>query len=135
MCVAGLGIYSDSESEGDVTGGEDEDGRGDIDSDEELRQTIKRKRRDFQATERDILLKLQAEEMAERTGRKSSESESDSEEDKKQVEESGQDDNKEISGRSRQENSEEESSRPPSTMGEFSSLHTVYPILSVLYVL
>ncbi|KAK4320278.1 hypothetical protein Pmani_008788 [Petrolisthes manimaculis] len=124
----GLGIYSDSESEGDATGGEDEDERGDIDSDEELRQTIKRKRRDFQATERDILLKLQAEEMAERSGMKANESESDSEEEnKQQVEECGQEDGKEMSGRPRQEISEEESSRPPSTLGNLKAMKFVPP--------
>lgn len=62
LYVAGLGMYSDSESEGEASGG----GRGETDSDEELRQTIRRKRRDFQVMERDILQRLQAEEMAER---------------------------------------------------------------------
>lgn len=65
--IAGLGIYSDTESDGEGSDGEGGSSRGDTDSDEELRQTIKRKRRDFQATERDILQRLQAEEMAERS--------------------------------------------------------------------
>ena len=74
--VAGLGMYSDSESEGEASGG----GRGETDSDEELRQTIRRKRRDFQVMERDILQRLQAEEMAERA-KKLHPQESDSDED------------------------------------------------------
>lgn len=80
VCVAGLGIYSDSDSEGEASGG----GRGDTDSDEELRQTIRRKRRDFEATERDILQRLQAEEMAERA-KKSRDQESESDEEGREV--------------------------------------------------
>ena len=87
VCVAGLGIYSDSDSEGEASGG----GRGDTDSDEELRQTIRRKRRDFQVMERDILQRLQTEEMAERAKKShAQESESD-EEGQEQTGLSGQD--------------------------------------------
>lgn len=82
-CISGLGIYSDSESDGDGSGGEGGGMHGETDSDEELRQTIRRKRRDFQATERMILQRLHAEEMAERSRKHNVQHESHSEDDSK----------------------------------------------------
>ena len=58
-------MYSDSDDEGGNPGAAIGD---DGDSDEELRQTIRRKKKDFQTTERSILQRLQAEEEAERRG-------------------------------------------------------------------
>lgn len=115
VCVAGLGIYSDSESEGEGSGG----GRGDTDSDEELRQTIRRKRKDFQATERDILQRLQAEEMAER-GKKSRAQESESEEEsEEQADRGGQDAKSEGEPDKATDQLQEEEEYPP-VMGESS---------------
>lgn len=72
VCISGLSIYSDSESEDEVSEVEGAGGHGDTDSDEELRQTIRRKHREFQATERDILRRLESEEMEERSRNNSS---------------------------------------------------------------
>jgi len=90
----GLGIYSDSESDGEASVGPGGDGvDGETDSDEELRETIRKKRKGFQATERSILQKLQNEEMAERRKQQGEASESEKEEediDGKRVDEGGE---------------------------------------------
>ena len=67
----GLSIYSDSEESDDADGTARSRMQDQEDSDEELRRTIARKRRDFQNTERMILKKLQADEEAARASQAS----------------------------------------------------------------